>query len=153
MKIITLVLIFSASVYAQSVRGQYAYEKETSLTSAAETVTIHLATGSSRTARMVGATAYCSVACTVTLKRDGTAPTATAATATKLNTTTAAAGVVPYYSSDVGTSTTLKTYTLSAGEEKVIDLSDKGLLPGENLTLVTSSITGTARLFFQWREY
>jgi len=149
---IILLLLLSITAYAQNTKGTYAYEKETSLSTAAETVSLHLPAGS-RTAKFVGATAYCSVTCTVTLKRDGTAPTTTAATAVKLNTTSSGASVVPYYSSNVGTSTTVKTYTLSAGEEKVIDLADKGLLGGENVTLVTSSITGTARLYFQWREY
>jgi len=150
---LALLLLFSTIAFAQSSKGTFGYEKETSLSGAAETVTLHLPTGSTRTAKLVGATVYCSVVCTATLKRDGTAPTTTAGTAVKLNTASDAASVVPYHTSNVGTSTAIKIYNIAAGEEKVIDLSDKGLLAAENVTLVTSSITGTARIYFQWREY
>lgn len=138
---------------AQATRGVFTYEKTTSLSGAAETVTIHLASNSNRTAKMLAATVYCSVACTATLSRDGTAPTGTAGTVVQLNSTSESSGVQIYHTSDVGAGTTIKTYTLAAGEEKVIDLYEKGITAGKNLTLATNSITGTARIFFQWREY
>lgn len=148
-----LLILAAVGAFGQSARGTYAYEKETSLSSAAEKVTIQIASGSNRTARMVAATGYCSVACTLTLVRDGTAATGTAGTVIKLNSGAPSSGVSVYHTSNVGSGTTIKTYTLSAGQEIIIDLGDKGLIAGENVTLQTSTITGTARIYFQWREY
>lgn len=129
----------------------YTYEKSTSLSSAAETVTIHLPTGSDKTVKFVGASVYCSVACTFTLERDGTAPTTTIATPPELNGGTSGSARA-YHTSNVGSSTVIKNYTVAAGTEFGILLSEKGLTAGTNLTIRTSSITGTARIFFQWRE-
>lgn len=148
MKPILLALLCVFPVLAQN---SFTYEKETSLSSATEKVTIHLATASEKTVRFTGATVYCSVACVVTLSRDGTAPTTTAGTAVALNTGTA--GAVPYHASNVGSSTSIKKYNISAGTELSIDLSDKGLVAGKNLSLATDSITGTARIFVQWQEF
>jgi hypothetical protein len=85
------------------------------------------------------------------MERDGTAPTTTAGTVVKLNSDAGSASVVPYYSSNVGAGTTIKNYTISAGSELLIDMSDKGLTPGKNIT-ITPSLSG-ARVYFQWREY
>ena len=152
MKHLIALICCACSLFGQAAKGTYTYEKETSLSGAAETVTIHLPAGN-RTVRFVGATVYCSVACTVTLSRDGPAPTTTAGTATRLNITNSGATAVPYHTSNVGATAPLKNYNLAATEEKIIDLVDKGLIPGENLTLATSAITGTARIYFQWKEY
>lgn len=146
-----LAVLLAVSATAQT-RGTFSYEKETSLSGAAETVTIHLPLASSRTVQFVGATVYCSVACTFTLTRDGTAPTNTAGTAVAVN-SGGSAGAVPYHTSNVGAGTQIKKYNVAAGEEKSIDLQDKGLTAGGNLTITTSSITGTARVYFQWREF
>lgn len=153
MRAFAIAAVLIAACHGQTARGTYYYEKETVLSGTAETVTIHLPTGANRSARFVGATVYCSVACTATLRRDGTAPTGTAASTGKLNAASVASVAAAYHSSDVGAGTTIKTYTLSAGEEKLIDLADKGLVAAENLTLATSAITGTARIYFQWREF
>lgn len=145
-----LLLLFAPLAFGQDV-NTYTYEKETSLSGAAETVTVHLPSTANKTVQFVGAEVHCSVACTVELKRDGTAPTTTAATVVPLNGSPHPAATV-FHTSNVGSSTHIKYYTVAAGSSASIDLTDKGLTVGKNLTLGTNSITGTARIYFQWRE-
>ncbi len=157
MKTTLLLLICAGSLFAQTPRGTYVYEKTTSLSSSAEKVTLHLPSNSIRTAQPVAVTVYCTADVVATLSRDGTAPTATAGTAIKLNATNSSgaiptASAVPYYSSNVGTSTTIKTYNIPGGVEYPISLGDKSLRPGENISLGTDSITGSCSIFFLWRE-
>lgn len=149
-----IALLVAALAIAQGPRGNYTYQKSTSLSGAAETVTIHLpSSAGSRTVKFVGASVYCSVACTATLARDGTAPTTTAGTVVKLNSTDSTASAVPYHTSNVGAGTTIKTYTIPAASEIPIEFDLKGLKLGENVTLSTNSITGDVRIFFQWQEF
>lgn len=151
---IGMILLLALSLLAQGPRGNYTYQKSTSLSSAAETVTIHLpSSAGSRTVKFVGISIYCSVACTATLARDGTAPTTTAGTVVKLNSTDATASAVPYHTSNVGAGTTIKTYTVPAASEIPIEFDLKGLKLGENVTLSTNSISGDVRIFFQWQEF
>lgn len=156
MRIAICAILCAVSLFAQTPRGVYTHERTT--TGSSEKVTLHLpAASSDRTARLVAVSVYCVTACTAALTRDGTAPTATAATATKLNassttsTIVPAAAVIPYNASNVGAGTTIKNYNIAATEEKVIELEDKGLIPGENIT-ITPSLSG-ARVFWMWREY
>ena len=153
MKTLILFLAAASMAFGQHV---YTYEKETSLSGAAETVTVQLPTGSNKTVQLIGAEVYCSVACTPELLRDGTAATTTAGTVVPLNvhTTTPAAAATVFHTSNVGSGggTHIRYYTVPAGTTVSIDLSDKGLTPGKNITLKTNSITGTARIYFQWRE-
>lgn len=153
MKRVLLVILTVSLLLAQG-RGVYTYEKATTLSAAAEVVTVHLASGSQRTVQFIAATVYCSVACTATMERNGTAPTATVgAVSTDWGGGSIAASAVPYYSSNVGSPTVGKTYNIAAGEEKPIDMVNVGLRAGQNITLRTSSITGNARIFFEWREF
>ncbi len=150
MRTALLFLAFAATLLSQDSQT-YTYEKETSLSGAAETVTVHLPSTANKTAQFVGAEVYCSVACTAELLRDGSAPTTTAATVVPLNGSPNPAATV-FHTSNVGAGTHIKYYTIAAGGKEVIDLSDKGLTVGKNLTLKTNSITGTARIYIQWRE-
>jgi hypothetical protein len=152
MRVVFILAAAAVQLLAQSSRGTFAYEKETALTAASEKVTLAMPTGG-RTAKLIGATVYCSAAATFTLSRDGTAPTGTLATAVKLNTTSASASARVYHTSDAGAGTTIKTYTCAAGSEIGIDLPDKGLLASENISIASNSITGTVRIYFQWREF
>lgn len=89
-----------------------------------------------------GASVYCSSASTATLSRDGTAPTATEGTPITLNgsdSTVSAADIRVYTASNVGAGTTLKTYTIAAGEEKNIDLTQFGLTKGKNVSIGTDN--------------
>lgn len=148
---------FAGRLFAQQGKGVFVAEKETVLAGAAEVLTVHLPSTSTRTVAFTEGWVYCSVACTFTLERDGTAPTTTPLTVKKVNAnisgdTAASNDALAFHTSNVGASTVLNTYNVPAGGTFPIDLSDKGLLPGENLTLRTSSITGTARLTLKWKE-
>lgn len=146
---IVLALAIAGALLAQSPRGEYSYERTTSGSS--EKVTLHLATGSERTARGVAATIYCASAATAALSRDGAAPTTTAATAVKLNSDAPTAAVVPYHTSNAGAGTSIKNYNIAAGQEYLIDLTAMGLLAGGNISL-TPNLSG-CRVYFQWREF
>ena len=143
-----VLLLLAGIASAQSV---YTYEKATAATTS-EKVTIHLPADSVSSIRFVGATAYCSAGGTATLTRDGTAPTTTLATVVKLNNNAATSAARAYHASNVGSGTHIKTYNLAAGFEQAIELPDKSLLPGENLTIATSCTSGDNRIYFQWRQ-
>lgn len=151
--------------------GQTSYDqlfsayKSTSLSGAAETVTVqHVAsyviggvTYSTKPVKFVSAYLYCSVACTVTLERGGTAASSTALAIVNVNprnpnkqSTTSQA----YSSSNVGVGTIINTYTIGAGNFVSIDLSLSQMLGGvaDNFTFRTSSITGTAAIQLMWYE-
>lgn len=132
-------------------RGFYSYEKSTTLSGASEAVTIQMPANSSDTAAMQTATIYSSVAATFTLERNGSLATTTQATPSEINGGSTGDGRA-YYSSNVGSGTTIKTYTLSAGQELPIDLLGVGLKPGQNVTIRSASMTGSIRIYFQWRE-
>lgn len=132
--------------------GVYTYEKETSLSSGQEKVTIHLPSSAGGTVTFIGATIRSSVAGKFEMLRDGTAPTATAVTPTELN-GGASGEARAYYSSNVGSGTHVKYYDLLASIETGIDLPYKNLTPGKNLTIQSpASFTGEVRIFIQWRE-
>jgi hypothetical protein len=130
---------------------------ETSLSGAAEVVTVHRpATGSTRVPGFISAAVYCSVACTFTVERDGSAPTTTTAgTPVKTNSTDGAPTATAWkQTNNVGTANRVlaKNYVI-AGTTMVVGLETNSLRPGENLTIRTSAMTGTAKVTLNWREY
>jgi hypothetical protein len=147
-----LCLLLAVTVLAPA--GEiYQYTKTTGLSATAESVTLHLPSSASGVQAVIkSASVYCSVACTITIERDGSAPTTTAATAVRLNRYSQPAAVTPYYSSDVGAGTGLSSFRLAAGALLPLDFGGKVLQPGDNLTLTTDAITGTVVFNFQWEE-
>lgn len=133
MKQAFLILALASTALAQS-RGQYQVErKSTGVTS--EAITIHVPTGSARSVVPVGASVYCSVGAEVTIERDGTAPTSTAVTPVKINSTQAASAVGAYRSSNVGTANRVTSRARCvAGATILIPLTDHTLTAGENIT-------------------
>jgi hypothetical protein len=130
-----------------------------SLSAAAEVVTIHAPTGPSSTGMkvyLVGASVYCSVACTVTLEQAGTAPTTTANAVVQLGqNANHVSAANAYHTSNVGAGTVISTLDLAAGETKGIDLTGITLPyigATSNFTLRTSAITGTAKILIKWRQ-
>jgi len=99
---------------------------------------------------------YCSVACEVTVSRDGTAATATAATEVNFN-----GGVTPtvtaFIDSDAGAGTTLWTFQVAAGETVGRSLSGFFLEDDDstanNLTVQTDAITGDAKVLIAGQEF
>lgn len=112
---------------------------------------VHVPLASSATvtfsAQGLGASVYCATASTATLARGGTAPTTTEGLAVSLNgvSTIDASDVQVFTDSNVGSGTTLKTYTIAAGQEVGIDLSQFGLTKGKTITISTTS---SCRIFF-----
>src|SRR5262249_48950652 len=97
-----------------------------------------------------------STACDFTVTQNGTAATATALTVQPINysPTTNALG---FYSSDASGGSTIAKHTVPAGQTFVLDMMKNGPVvlgrsAGSNLTVTTSSISGTARIQIYWRE-
>lgn len=151
------IAVLMALLAAGQSRDQYNYiaTKATTLSNAAEVVTIQQPASGSRTVHFHGAYVSSSVACAITVERDGTAATATALTAVPFNSTTPAAKATPFSGSDVGTGTVIGRYDIAAGGSVSIDLSDKQLFgdgTSKNLSIRTSSISGDVKIDITWGE-
>lgn len=105
----------------------------------------------------VGATIWCSVACTATLSRNCTSPaTVTAGSVVSILTTTPPAFVRFFAGSDAASCTTLRVLNVGAGIEYPVDLSTFQLSTGgttSNLTLSVASMTGSVNITFYPVEY
>lgn len=133
----------------------YDVVKQTALSGAAEKITVQTPSTSPRLIKFVSAYADCSVACNLTLSLNGTNATTTSLTVNKLDSTTSAATAVAFSSSDVGTGTTIGTYSLPAGGWISLDLSGIIFPPnttGKNLTLSTDTISGTVNIIIKFQE-
>jgi hypothetical protein len=133
---------------------RYQVNKTTSLSSAAEKVTVQ-ATTTSGAVSFEEADIYCSVACTATVQVNGTAATATTLALVGPIGIAAAPTPLPvaFSGSNVGSPTSLKVFNIPAGGTMVVDLHifylPAGAGGGANLTIATSSITGTATIQIQ----
>lgn len=154
-------LLFVAPFFGQTTNPDkdalFSTAKTTTLTAAAEVLTVQHTATTNRTLTFRYAYIYCSVACTVALERSGTAATSTTNAIVNNNpnntfaqTTTATA----YSTSNVGAGSVVNTYQVAAGAFQSIDLTNFILPSGiaDNLTLRTNSITGTVQLQLQWVE-
>lgn len=158
MKLILAGLLFIGISFAQSgFDQQFTTTKTTSLTSAAEVLTVqHLATAK-RSITFLTGYAYCSSDCTITLERSGTAATTTSNTIVNLNpnnTFSQGTSAQAFNTSNVGVGTVINTYNLTGGSFISIDLTYFQLSSGlaDNLTLRGNSITGTQTLQLTWKE-
>lgn len=158
-KAITTLLLMVALCYGQAPKRVNAYtasRENTGLSNSAEVVTIQQPASGSRTVVFKRASIYCSVACTVTLERDGTAATATSLTVVKAHSGAATATATAWRGSDVGVGTVVSKHYIGAGTTLPLDLSAMYLIgdgTAKNLTLRTSAITGTAVINILWEEY
>jgi hypothetical protein len=157
MKRFLLFLVLPLGLFGQT---QYSASKATSLSGAAEVITIQ-GNGSSdpafnRLTKVIALTSFdasCSVACSITLERDGTAATTTTLTPATLNAASPVATALAFSASNVGTGTVLAQYNVAAGGVLFVSLAGKELRTGaQNLTVRTSSITGTVTVNLQWSE-
>jgi hypothetical protein len=128
-----------------------------SLSGAAEVFTVQHNLTSSETDRFVSIYMYCSVACTVTLERNGINTAGTSNTIVNLNPANplvATTTVTATYTTTVTAVTVINVYQLAAGTSFTLDGSVFQLPANssDNLTLRTSSITGTAQLQITWRK-
>jgi len=145
-----------ASAFAQApISPQYVVVRAVSLSGSGEAVTIQQPASSSKRVQFTSADASCSVTCDVTIERDGTAATATAATIAKLNAEAPTPRATAFSASDVGTGTVIGKRTLLNGGMVRFDLNSKWLQgdgTSTNLTIRISSITGEAKINIFWRE-
>lgn len=135
----------------------YTVSKQTVLSAATEVVTIQQPASSARQVSFISAYFDCSVACTFTLERNGTAATSTTLAVNNINPGETAASTTAWSASNVGTGTVLATYNCTAACSIAIDLSgiifsQSGSTTGTNLTLRSSTITGTVDIIFKYGE-
>lgn len=138
----------------------YVVSKSASLSSAASVVTVQNTATNTRVVRITGAYVYCSIACSFTVERNGTAATGTALSVYGLSPSSPAAVVTAYHTSDVGSGTVLETFNVPAASSRSIPfLDEKGagmiILPqgtSNNFTIRTSSISGTADIVISFTE-
>ncbi len=135
-------------------QNYYVASHTASLTSAADAVTVQQPATGARQVKFNGALVRCSVACTLTLKQNGAAATATALTVTPLNLSPYPASGA-FSGSNVGSGTSVYVYNIPTGDtsDHWINLQGFTLAPGinSNLTIATSSITGTSVIsLFYW---
>lgn len=153
-KIFSLFFLFSCFL----VHGQTSYvlQKSTSLSSAAEVITLQQPTTGAKYVELKSAYVDCSAACTLTVERNGLAATTTTLNTAPVNTEDAASKVKGFYSSNVGVGTVLSVVSLPASGSVVFDLSAIHLRavndPGQNFTIRTSSITGAVNIVIQFTE-
>lgn len=139
-----------------------------SLSSATQKITIQLPTATAGTrVRLKAAKVYCSVACTATQERNGTAATATALTVNKHNPeATGTLTVLAYRSSNVGSAA--QTYTvdeIAAGQTLPLTLGPSaegdrvggvyliGTTGAVNYSIGLASMTGNYRITIIGEQY
>jgi len=108
-----------------------------------------------RQVQLIAAVVYCSVACDLTQVQNGTAATATAATATRLLPGGGATATATVWtaSNSTGGSAAGGILHIVAGERLTIDLSHVAMGSSDtNYSFVVSSITGTANIAVFWSE-
>lgn len=141
---------------ALSAQTAYVAQRTSSLSGAAESLTVQQASSNRKTIKFVAAYIDCSVACVVTLSRDGNPASSTSLTTAAVNGRSSASSATAWRSSNVGTGTTLSVVSLTAGGSAVFDLSliniNSNEDQGKNLTVSTDSITGTVHVLIQWTE-
>ena len=131
----------------------YMIEHKVALSDEAEVFTLQMPSAAKRSAVFTGLSVYASVECEVTLERDGTLATTTGKQPIPLNSEDEWGDVDAYYSSNVGAGKTLARHVIPAGSTLSLELVNKGLQPGKNLTVRTADITGTVIINAQWGEY
>lgn len=149
MRLLFALFAIALGCIAQPTRYEYVVHYTYSLSSAAAVTTLQQPSTGGKRVEFKTAYVECSVACTVTVERDGTAATATALTPTKVNAFAPTAAFNAFRNSDVGSGTALSpAYSVPAGGSIAIDLSGvfmEGSGTGINVSLRTNSVTGTVK--------
>ncbi len=152
MKRLLLLLLLALPAFAQ----EYVAVKNTSLNAAPEIITVQQPATGARTVRFRAFYADCSVACTITLLRNGTAATTTTLSTMQINPSVGVASTANAFSaSNVGVGSLIGSYNLQAGGSITVDLSGsfmQGNGTCKNLTVSTNSITGTVNIIIKWQE-
>lgn len=150
--------LFLASLFIVGVaQGQvYTASKNTVLAAGAETVTIQQPASASRQVTFISVYVDSTVATTWTLSVNGTAATSTTLTVNNVNPSETAPKATAFSASNVGGGTTIGTYGCAAACNLSIDLTGltfpQGTGTGTNLTIKSTSITGTVNIVFKFSE-
>lgn len=134
----------------------YSFVCDTTPSGASAACTVQQPASGAKTIQFIDAFVYTVTATDITVARDGTAATATAGTANKLNSTTAAATVSVYTASNVGAGTTLSTVPLAAAGSTVLDLEEIQMIgngTAKNLTIKTGTTSARVVVVIRWREF
>lgn len=127
-----------------------------SLSAAACDVTVQQPASGSKWVAFLYVEAYCSVACTPCVSRDGTAASTTAATEANFNGSPTPAATA-FIDSNAGAGTSLFCFEVAAGE--TVGRSLVGFFledddsTANNLTVQTDAITGDAKILITWQEF
>lgn len=155
---IVLSLLFIANLISQNTTDiTFSTYKQTTLAGTAEVLTVQHTAAAIRNVRFISGYMYCSVACTITLERSGTAATSTAHTIVNLNPNNLnkrATNSQTYHTSNVGVGTVINTYHIPAGGILTIDLVNFQLNSriADNLSLRSSAVSGDVALGLVWQE-
>lgn len=129
--------------------------KATTLSGTAEVVTLQQPAADGEIIRVENVEVWCSVACDITLERDGTAATGTALTPI-VKVTYGTAVTNAFHTSDVGVGSVITTKTLPLNT--IIPITFPGglyLAPtgtASNFSVRTSAITGDVKITMIWTE-
>lgn len=151
-------LLFAGLLFSSCCFGQiyYTVRKNTVLAGTAEVVTVQQPATGARYVSFNSAYFDCSVACFFTLERNGTAASSTTLAVNNLNPGESAATTTAWSGSNVGTGTVIASYNCTAACSVSIDLTGTVFQQvngtGVNLTLRSSSITGTVDIIFKYTE-
>lgn len=152
-RLLLLSLLGSSGLLAQI---NFIATKTTTLSGAAEVITIQQPSSASKKVDLLTAYVDCSVACTVTLERNGNPATSTTLTPQAVNPGEGTVTATAWSSSNVGTGTVLSVISLTAGASVIYDLAGMNFSNknnrGENFTIRTSSITGDVHINVKWSE-
>ena len=159
MRILILALA-AASAFGQTTYYNRTYKAlyEASLSGAASTVTVQQPASGARTVYIKSVYVYCSVACTFTLERNGTAASSTSLTPVSMSANNPTVAATAWRTSNVGAGTTISpTYRVGAGDYEFLaftlgDMVLAGTGTTKNFTVRTNSITGTAEIEIVWEE-
>lgn len=146
-------LILASIAHAQP--AIYSYSKSTVLAGAGEKITLQQPASLAKRVKVRAVSVYCSVACTVTLSRDGTAATTTAGTAVAVSADYGTAATTVFHTSNVGAGTTLGTSAVPAGSTVTYDTFGWELntaSTARNYSVAVGSLTGTVILTMTWSE-
>ncbi len=153
-KLIISLMVLSAPAWAA--KRSFSVYHFIDLAAAASTLTVQQPATGANKVTFDSAVLYCENSCVVTLERDGTAATTTAATEVTLDETINTAPTATAFStSNVGAGTTIIVYRMAAGVTLTIDMTNikmSGNGITKNVSLRTASTTGEISRTLVWVE-
>lgn len=154
-KLNLFLLLFVGIVFSQNLSPKYIVYKETTLSSAAEVITIQQPATGAKIVNVTDAYIYCSVACNPTVEINGTPATTTSLAVIAGGSLQQPSAVTAWSGSNVGVGTVVSKIPVPAGTAFPLDMTGLQLSgPGtsKNITIRTDAITGTVRIQFRILE-